>query len=177
MKASLSLSVNAIVVFVLAFALLSVGLFFTNLVKDRIAEGALRAVDLNELKNPPSSDNPITIPSQVDIKRGKERRDLQIGFYNKANVIAQQATLRISKCVDSDRNQVEPDSIPKLAAVSIDVDSNSGVGFPVILKEQKLDQGTYICTLEVYSETMTDSQTPPNLLVFESKSFILVVGS
>jgi len=170
MKASLNLSVNAIVVFVLAFALLSVGLFFTNLVRDRIAEGALAAIDLNELKNPPTADNPITIPSTVIIKRGKQKSDLEIGFYNTANTAAKNATLNISKCLDSTRTVQDSDKIPLIASNIQDVEGSDGTGFAVIITERKLDQGTYICTLDVI-----DFDNPTT--VYDSKSFRLEVGS
>ncbi len=168
-KASLNLSVNAIVVFVLAFALLSVGLFFTNLIKDRIASGTLKAVNLNELKNPPTADIPITVPNVVNIKRGKQNSELEIGFYNRGNTVAASATLNISKCINSTKAVMPGNKIPLIASDIIDVDSTTGVGFPVILTERKLEQGTYICTLDVVNSDTGE--------LYESKSFRLVVGS
>lgn len=79
-RGSLSLSVNAIVVFILAFAMLGVGLFFVNKVRGSIDIDPNSFLPANQLKNPPSSDDPLTIDNEIKMKPSEEKR-LTLGFY------------------------------------------------------------------------------------------------
>jgi hypothetical protein len=167
-KGSLDLSVNSIIVFVLAFAMLGVGLYFTNMIKDRIAGGTIKVLDLNDLKNPPDASNTITVPNDVTIKRNKPL-NLDIGFYNKANTQAEMATIGIKGCLDDQQNNVTL-NVPTISSPSENVDSTSGKGFKVILTEKGLNQGTYICTMYVYKAG--DKNT-----VYDTKQFFLTVAS
>lgn len=173
MKASLNLSVNAIVVFVLAFALLSAGLFFTNMIRETITERTFEAINVNELENPPTSDKPITIPGNVLIKKGKQRDDITVGFYNRDNTAKTGVTLTVGGCLDS--TGAEPPCIaagtcsyPTLASGAEDVGSAEAIGFPIILTENDMPIGKYICKVQAKDDTGT---------VLEKKSFILEVGS
>ena len=81
-NASLNLSVNAIVVFVLAFSMLGVGLYVTNLIRENVGSGIISVVNIQDLKSPPSPEDPITISREVSLKKGKETK-LDLGYYNK----------------------------------------------------------------------------------------------
>src|SRR3989338_7088467 len=80
-KGDLSLSVNAIVVFVLAFSMLGVGLFVVNLIKEKVSAGVERAGNLDDLKILPTSDNPLIVDEEIKVKN-KKLTKLDIGFYN-----------------------------------------------------------------------------------------------
>ncbi len=163
-KASLSLSVNAIVVFVLAFALLAVGLGFTYLFQEKGEEGLGQLLTFEDLKQPASSTKPLTIDRDVNIQ-ARKTKDLEIGFYNRDN---QQHSVRlyVRECVNEDGTTITA-GLPTIAAPSADVDANQGTGFRVIMKENGMPSGqTYICKL-----TAEDGS------VLESKQFYLNVQS
>jgi len=81
-KASLSLSMNAIVILILAITLLGLGLsFMRGLFKSMEAKVNV-AVSSQELINPPTSDNPITVaPSSISL-RGGDDGSITVAFLN-----------------------------------------------------------------------------------------------
>jgi len=102
-RGSLSLSVNAIVVFILAFAMLGVGLFFINTIREKLVQGATGVFDINQLKNPPTSDRPIVISNEVAVKKSKTVK-LEIGFYNKLGSSSAGTHPVILECRDTNNN-------------------------------------------------------------------------
>jgi hypothetical protein len=168
-KASLDLSVNSIITFVLAFAMLGVGLYFTNMIKDKIANGTIKVLDSNNLENPADPQNPVTIPREVTLRRGG-KLTLDIGFYNSGNSQADAATVKIDNCLREDNTPVPADQLPTLASPSEDVATSSDTGFRTILRDTQshLDPMTYICVLQVYN--FNDATE-----VYEKKQFFLTV--
>ena len=78
--AGLNISVNAIVVFVLAFAMLGVGVAFINMIREQIMEtGDL--IDADDLQNPPSRDNPFTVPQRLTMSVS-DTHEIQVGVFN-----------------------------------------------------------------------------------------------
>ncbi|MBN2458494.1 hypothetical protein JXB31_05175 [Candidatus Woesearchaeota archaeon] len=178
-KASLSLSVNAIVVFVLAFAMLGVGLFFTNMLREKIS-GAGDIMDPEDLQVKPTSDRPLTIPTQVDVKKNKDKT-ISIGYFNRNNEGAIDAKIGILDCLDTDGLSTDPNT-PEIVSTAQDVSASELAVYNVIIKGTNLDTGTYVCTIAAYygSDNIND---PTNLdrndkgQVYESQEFFLNVGS
>jgi hypothetical protein len=173
-KGALDLSVNSIIVFVLAFAMLAVGIFFTNYIRNRMIEGTEGMVDITKLDNPPDSINPITLPSdEISVKRKADKR-LTIGFYNKGSSTAELTTLSISACIDNKNNPIAAESLPTLSAAASPVPPSEGSGFKVLLTEQGMMMGgqTYICTIVAHKQG-TDPTVTENII--ESKQFFLTV--
>jgi len=68
-KASLSLSMNAIVVLILAITMLGLGLTFMRGLFKQATERVTEAVSAQELVNPPTVDNPLTAaPGDITIR-------------------------------------------------------------------------------------------------------------
>jgi len=81
-KGSLSLSVNAIVVLILAITMLGLGLGFMKGMFSKISGEVEKAIDIAELENPPTVENPMTMPAKdITLKRGEDTR-LDIGYLN-----------------------------------------------------------------------------------------------
>lgn len=180
-RGSLSLSVNAIVVFVLAFAMLGVGLYFTNMLRGSLGEGLTKAVSMDDLKTPPTTDRPLTFGSdEIDIKR-KDNIKMDVGFYNNGNDDATNAKVGISECISADEGLTMPKP-PRVSSTSQTVAPAEGVGFMVTIKlptesEYSYDPGTYICTLISYN---SDGGNPSDDsissdYIYESKQFFLNV--
>jgi hypothetical protein len=170
-KGDLSLSVNAIVVFVLAFSMLGVGLFVVNLIKDKVSKGVEAAGNLDDLKTPPTSDNPMIVDEEVKVK-SKKLTKLDIGYYNKGDDTIDSAKIGLTECIDTE-NQEFVDELPTITSSTItEIESGEAVAFKITILP-KLSQGTYICTMVVYSgddPASTDNQK-------ESKQFFLNVGT
>lgn len=165
-KGSLELSVNAIVIFVLAFAMLGVGLYIVNLVRENVGPEIIDATHLNQLKNPPSAENSITIPQEVTLKKGDEAKQ-EIAYYNKEARIANNAKIGISSCITPDNTEIMfeksegSDDTNPLMVISPkgNVGSSEAGVYKIKIvdnskktdEKYKLTTGTYVCTLIVYN--------------------------
>src|SRR3989344_3329798 len=81
-KADLSLSINAIVVLILAITMLGLGLTFMRGLFKQATEKVEAAVSAQELTNPPTIDNPLTVaPSELTLRKDKKDK-ITIAFLN-----------------------------------------------------------------------------------------------
>ncbi|MBT4824961.1 hypothetical protein HN695_01780 [Candidatus Woesearchaeota archaeon] len=186
-KASLNLSVNAIVVFVLAFSMLGVGLFVTNLIKENVAQG-IKSLDVTELDNPASAEEPITIPKEVQLKKGKERL-LKVGYYNVLQYEVENVKLALSECLGQDGTvQLFYDDATTdpfyIMATTEDVGSSEGTGYEIKLmdKTKELDlgeefpTGTYVCKIVAHDPLITSGDGSLDS-PYESKQFFITLTS
>ena len=170
-KGSLNLSVNSIVVFVLAFALLSVGLGFTYMFRERGEAGLGSLLSFEDLKEPASASKPITIDREININRNQKNVPLDVGYYNKDSVPYSDVTLQISSCYKGDGTAVNSENLPVAGSIPQHVSASEGVGYRIMLTEKGLTAGTYICKLGAQTNIS-------NVLTFvEEKQFYLNVGS
>ncbi len=190
-KGSLSLSVNAIVVFVLAFAMLGVGLVFVNMIKDKFLDSGEDIIDINELKNPPSSSDPLTVKSEIRLAK-RNNLKLEVGYYNTMNNMAKSATIGISQCLyedDSGDSYYQDDILDHLKVISpsIDVPASEGRGFKIIIREEGdgLVNGLYVCKMVVYNKDeatdvegiqFSESDPADSYLYYEKEFFLEVVS-
>src|SRR3989338_5413932 len=80
-KGSLQLSINMIIIIILAIVLLGLSLSFMKDFMGRGAEQFIGAIDLAKLKNPATVISPITAPSSVNIKAGSPTgTPVDVGF-------------------------------------------------------------------------------------------------
>jgi len=81
-KASLSLSINAIVILILAITMLGLGLTFMRGLFKQMQEKVGEAVSAQELTNPPTIDNVVTMaPSETTIRQ-KDVGTVVIAYLN-----------------------------------------------------------------------------------------------
>ncbi len=82
-KGDLSISVNAIVILIVAIVALGLILIFTRSIFTQASGKVKQAIGLGELDNPPSIDNPITItPSEIELRVGDKATTLALNFMN-----------------------------------------------------------------------------------------------
>ncbi|MFP4403259.1 MAG: hypothetical protein ACLFPJ_02835 [Candidatus Woesearchaeota archaeon] len=153
-KASMSLSVNAIVVLVLAFALLGVGIVFVNFLKDTLLTQTTEAIGLHDLENPPTADRPIAFPQDINVPQG-ESASFNMGFYNKESTPINDVYLEISQCIR--QGESSPiDTLPTITTLpETEIKPSQAVAYRMFINlEEPEDElgyvkGTYICTIEV----------------------------
>lgn len=182
--AGLNISVNAIVVFVLGFAMLGVGIAFINMIREELIGSVGDVVPTEELDNPATAQNPVTIPREISVPANGDTRQM-IGFYNTMTSIAEDATVGISDCVGTgglDNLNQAPDheggyAVPGIDSPITDVDPTEGTGFSVVINAPYgAETGTYICTLIVYDSNEGNlDPTAGGLDIYESESFYLEV--
>ncbi|MBI3031892.1 hypothetical protein HYY69_00305 [Candidatus Woesearchaeota archaeon] len=152
-RASLNLSVDAIVIFVLAFSMMGVGLFITKLIREKSTPLLEEAFDINLLEKQPTSQDPISIQNELTLKKGKDSTVL-IGFYNVHTQSVVNVVPLISSCVDDEGGVVT--GLPVFFALPQTVEGSKAVAYKAILKEKKgtnLAARKYICLVEINAPT------------------------
>ncbi|MGM5482795.1 MAG: hypothetical protein ACQESF_05005 [Nanobdellota archaeon] len=152
--ASLNLSVNAIVVFVLAFAMLGVGLMFTGIIREKMVESTKGIVPKDDFKNPPSASDPITISNDVTLKRGA-KKNIDLGFYNDGSGTANDVKLGVRECLNDQGDKLS--EVPNVVSPASSVPASDWKAFKIILDMGSSDEvestysaGTYVCTFSAY---------------------------
>ena len=156
-RAALNLSVNAIVVFVLAFAMLGVGVAFINLIREQIMDaGGL--IDAEELQNPPSRDNPFTHPQRLSVSVS-DTIEFQVGVFNNEAYELEEVMIMLdddqgvgteASCLGTGGN---PNANFEVIAPGRDISVGERAGFVVSLDPSGAEANArYICTIVAYSE-------------------------
>ena len=175
-KASLSLSITAIVVIVIAFVVLGLGLSLTRTIFKGAQDKLPEAFAVTQLEAEPTSENPITVAQTVEIDRSKSKT-MSIGYYNRRQLTAERAKFTITECLNNEGTDVteltEPKNPPVVASPSEEVKGSDALGYSIILNEQGLSEGTYICTMAVCDASACDITGTPT--IYESKQFFLQV--
>ena len=81
-KADLSLSINAIVILILAITMLGLGLTFMRGLFKQATEKVESAVNVQQLTNPPTADNPLTVSPAALTVRSTKSDKLLAAFLN-----------------------------------------------------------------------------------------------
>jgi hypothetical protein len=168
-RASLSLSITAIVVIVIAFVVLGLGLTLTRTIFAGAESKIPEAIALTQLEAEPTSENSITLPQTVDIDRNSPK-PMQIGFYNRHEFTAIGAGFQMKECLTTNGELVS-DNLPTVASTTDDVRPSDSQAYSIILNENGLPAGDYICTMAVVCKG-TECTTTDD---YETKQFFLKV--
>ncbi|MBT4540443.1 hypothetical protein HOC35_02930 [Candidatus Woesearchaeota archaeon] len=143
-KKAFELSINMIIIVILAFAMLGVGMYIINQLRFDIPE-LPQACDIN----PPKSDAPICIESEIEIGRGKQVK-LPIAFYNDENEdLTGEILPEITCSPNIDGGELEL----KTTAAGTSIPITEVGQYMIVVKVPKTsDRGTYPCILKI-SET------------------------
>src|SRR3989344_2421662 len=141
-KADLNLSVQAIVILIFAVIMLGLGLGLINFIFGAARTKIGGALDITKLAIVPTSDRPLTLETNINIKY-KGEQQVQIGYYNKAPGTKFNVEPRIRSCKTAAGNPVAPASLPTISTDSLDSVEPSGAGgWNAILKLPNLAAGT-----------------------------------
>ena len=176
-KGSLSLSITAIVVMVIAFVVLGLGLSLTRTIFKGAEEKLPEAFAITKLEAQPTASNPITITGTISIGR-KKSKTMDIGFYNKGSGTAFGAKFNLVECLETGGSKVAK-NLPFIASGSAKVGASEAKGYSIIINENGLAAGTYICTLGVKCDsadaTTQGGSCPTSTTYYEQKQFFLKV--
>lgn len=167
-KAAVGLSINAIVVIVIAFVVLGLGLTLTRTIFKAAESKVPEAISLTDLESKPTSENPLTLQNQIEIKRNSEKT-LNIGYYNKDIQSHNDVSVEILDCVSGAGHS--GNLTPELLGIDQDVGPSESKAYKVILQENGLPSGRYICEVAAveFNEEGTEYQK------LEAKQFTLIV--
>jgi hypothetical protein len=158
-KADLSLSVNTIVIIVLAITLLGLGLSFIRGIVGGSFGRLQTLVDSTDLDKQPTSQDPLTITSPLEIKRNSQVTT-KIGFYNKASITLAAVKPKISKCISIVTGTELTDAdLPQIISLSKDeLAPSESQGYQSTIKIGALAEGRYTCKLTM--EATGDAKLP-----------------
>ena len=181
-KAALNLSVEAIIIFVLAFAMLGVGIFVTDQLRNIGTQGIETSEDiLASIEESPTADKPIVGIKKAGVSLpANDQLELSIGFYNADKDSATEATIIVDDCKSSSTgttsSYANDGEYPVIVvASSEDVPPSTETGFLVVMNNNNLESGeTYICKLKVVDESTLETGT---ITEYETLTFFLNVIS
>ena len=120
-KGDLSLSINAIVILILAITMLGLGLTFMRGLFKQIGTKVSEAVDANELVNPPTFDNPITVaPGEISLRQG-ENGKVTLAFMNVITA-AQSSSCNLTSVTSSVTGTDKPSPVFSNSTLTMDKD-------------------------------------------------------
>ncbi|MEA3430382.1 MAG: hypothetical protein U9R08_03860 [Nanoarchaeota archaeon] len=180
-RGSLNLSVNAIVVMVIAFVVMGLALTFTQIIFKGGREKLEEAISVPEFGREATAENPITIPDTVNIQVGKSDK-LKFQYYNKMSDSATNVTMAIVSCQNSETGAslnefvmsgdtpTDKRELPTMVSpIAINVGPSQVYEFKTVLSANKAPAALYICTLVAGSINSGE--------VFETKTVFLNIAS
>ena len=172
----LSLFVTAIVVIVIIFVVLGLGLGLTKTIfkegKDLKYPKRIYAIPTRD-EFEPTPEIPIAIPQAVEISP-MDAKTISIGFYNRGENTAVQATFSIQSCLREDKSSVEAEFLPSITSNSQNVAPNSANSYNIVLTERGLPKGIYLCMITVACAPGS-SECDASAVPYETKQFFLRV--
>ncbi|MBN2421074.1 hypothetical protein JXB27_02230 [Candidatus Woesearchaeota archaeon] len=157
-KADLSLSINAIVILILAITVLSLGLTFIRSMFKSAGSKIEGAISLAELDSQPTIEKPITIPETVEIP-STGSTTIKIGIFNldpsaefsSAKPILSECILAGSATDDTtatDETETTGSAGPfTLTTTTQTIAKRSSAAYKAIL-QTSASGGTYVCTVK-----------------------------
>lgn len=181
-KAALNLSVEAIIIFVLAFAMLGVGIFVTEQLRETATVGLGKAQELvRNIEESPTADKPIVgiVSSGFELPVKKDM-DFAIKYYNSGRTTATAAIPVIDECKSSSTGETssyanDGEYPVNVVAAAEDISSSDEGEFPMVLQNNNLlGDEKYICKLKIIEE---GSDEAGETVVYESLTFLLTVSA
>ena len=156
-KASLDLSVNSIVVMVIAFVVLGLILTFTRGIFS-FGQGQLSQIqNVVDLAEKPDSGNPI-VPRSMNLETIAGQK-ISMGFYNTGSTSLNSVELEFKDCIGtkSDGGSFTGSSatIPVLSMIKTGaVGASKSVGITALINNKdKLPKGDYVCSVQTKGST------------------------
>ena len=143
-KGDLNLSINAIVILIIAIVFLGLALTFTRNIILGSSSKLLTQVDMADFSNPATADTIMTFDSQLTFK-ASETKTIKMSVYNKNSDSTNEAQVQITDCQPtggiSSSNLI-------VTSVKTKIDGNSQKSFPIIVATKGAKVDSYICTVK-----------------------------
>ncbi|MFH1174268.1 MAG: hypothetical protein V1725_03990 [archaeon] len=168
-KGSLELSVNAIVVLVMAIAVLGLGLAFIRGLIQKGQEKFDVIITGTELENPARADKPLVVDAELAVKRGSFGK--MVGsVYN-----VDTAPINVSPVGYCPNGTVNNYSINITTGSMLPVPDGQAIGFRAgIAVDSTVPIGTYTCIMDLF-KNWTDPSTGPQVTKLYSGQFFISV--
>ncbi len=180
-KEVLGLSVIAIVIFVVIFAMLGAGIFLVNIIREDILN-ARHLIDNRELDRPPTADEPLTVSNRILLSSTNGTEE-SVGFYNRATNKVKNVAIGISFCTPTGDGEIGDndnyaDHSIKVSSNSTDVGRVEAKDFLIYIdavSDAWAGGETYICTMVAYNRSGNEPPYSEDAEIYERSSFYLDV--
>jgi len=170
-KAGMELSINAIVILIIAMVVLGIAILFVRGMFGKLGERVGREIAKGEIATPATPENPLTVDKEISISKAELKKSIDISVYNSLSTDASNVKLNIS-CVNSTGGDVPTNKIV-LATAPLSIPKNSYVGYRAILSINediaKLGE-SFICRI------VANTTTPGNWPAPSATTVITVVS-
>ncbi len=155
-KGSMELSINAIVILIIAMTVLGLGITFIRSMFKSATGKLATGIENVDLAEQPSADKPITMPQTIEASRGGTV-GVNIGFYNAGDqeITAQPAITNVCKgtyipAPPAPPTPAETTTQPLIIAANVSVAAGTSTAFQTqITPPSSAKVTTYICTVSV----------------------------
>jgi len=150
-KGDLSLSVNTIVIIVLAITLLGLGLTFIQTLVGGAADKLGGFIDDVDLTEKPTSSNALVVPRELEVKLNSNK-NVNIGFYNKGPASVTKVRPKLGECITVSDETAEG-TITLVSPKKDSVAPSESQGYKAVLTIEDVPEGNYICTLTMEADS------------------------
>ncbi|MBW3022492.1 hypothetical protein KY308_00105 [Candidatus Woesearchaeota archaeon] len=165
-KGGMELSINAIVILIIAMVVLGIAILFIRGLFAKSGEKLTTAISSQELKNPATPDTPLVADREVLISRSNPTKTIVLSVFNSATQQAKEVQVGMSDCVSSEGELGSANY--SLRTVKQDIAQNTYVGYQAIVSFDPtlLTQGdTIVCRLVANTTTANIWDTKPSTTV------------
>lgn len=160
-KAGMELSINAIVILIIAMVVLGIAILFVRGMFGKIGERVGREIAKGEIAVPATPETPLTIDKEILISKAELKKNVEISVYNPLSNDVSDVRLNLS-CVNSTGGNVPSNKII-VAVPPFNIPKNTYVGYTAILTMEE-DVATlgesFICKIWANTTTTTNWPVP-----------------
>lgn len=153
-KGGMQLSINAIVILIIAMVVLGIGILFIRGMFGKSSERLTTAISSQDIQNPATPDKPLVADKEVLLPKSNPTKTITMSVYNIAKDEAVDVTVNMSNCVAGQSTiNSSTEEYWTLKTAPQDIASNSYVGYQAVAVFEgsglELVQGdTIVCKLE-----------------------------
>lgn len=150
-RGALELSMNAIVIIVVAFVTLAAILGIGKVIFGKTTDIVPGVIDSSVLDTQPTANNPIVIPRELIITSGQTKL-INIGLYNSGTGSVSDVKISVESCVNSSGIEINSATpAPSISAPTVDISSGNSVAISAIASAPGVDKGVYSCNFKAIS--------------------------
>ncbi len=176
-RGGMQLSINAIVILIIAMVVLGIGILFIRGLFGKSAERLTTAISAQDIQNPATPDRPLVADKEVLLPKSNPTKTATMSVYNVAQNAVEDVTVNMSDCVAGQSTVESNAGIPyySLKTAPQDIPSNAYVGYQAVAVFDdegddnpglQLSQGdTIVCKLEAQEGSSSEWTTNPSTTI------------
>jgi hypothetical protein len=157
-KGGMELSINAIVILIIAMVVLGIGILFIRNLFAKSGEKLTTAISSQEIKNPATPETPLVADREVNIQMSKPTKTIILSVFNPSVNTASGVNVSMSNCVAGISTLKNDASGYSFKTALQDIPANRYVGYQAIVTfnaSQLSTDDTIVCKLMAFETGAT----------------------